>query len=107
MPPVAQPKLFEETVNSGSLTLMEGALVERLRRDASIDLDPFILNAGLVYSEEGRSALRRLYRQYLDIGRAHRLNMLTLTATWRAIPVRQKLAGFDESTNVSGALPKE
>jgi homocysteine S-methyltransferase len=92
---------FEQTLNSESLTLMEGALVERLRRDASVELDPSILNAGLVYSDEGRSALGRLYRQYLDIGRDHDLNMLTLTATWRANPERLKLAGFDESMDVN------
>jgi homocysteine S-methyltransferase len=101
MSPVSPTPSFEETIARGSLILMEGALVERLRRDPSIDLDPFIANAGLVYSAEGQNALARLYRQYLDIGRNHDLAMICLSATWRANPIRLRQAGFDDHTDVN------
>jgi homocysteine S-methyltransferase len=85
---------FKETVHSQQPVLTEGSMVERLRRDPDITLDPEIAHAGLVYSNSGRCALERIYRQYLSIGHRHNLPMLTLAPTWRANPERTDKAGF-------------
>ena len=53
--------------------LTEGALIERIRRESSLPLDPQVANAALLYSAEGRALLLRLWREYLEIGRAHEL----------------------------------
>jgi homocysteine S-methyltransferase len=76
------------------IILTEGALIERLRRDPAVSLDPHALHAGFVYDEGGRRALRGLYRQYLDIGLAADLPMIVCTPTWRANPVRLRQAGL-------------
>jgi homocysteine S-methyltransferase len=86
------------------IILTEGALIERLRRDAAVSLDPHVLHAGFVYDEGGRRALRGLYRQYLDIGSAADLPMIVCTPTWRANPVQLRLADLaDRDANGDGA----
>lgn len=94
---------FEAAVGSHAVILTEGALIERLRRDASVPLDPDVLHAGFIYSDAGRDALCGLYRQYLDIGRAADLPMIVCTPTWRANPVRLLQAGLaDRDVNGDG-----
>jgi len=94
---------FAETVRSQAVVLTEGALIERLRRDASVPLDPHVLHAGFIYSEAGRDALCGLYRQYLDIGRAAHLPMIVCTPTWRANPPRMRRSGLaDRDVNGDG-----
>ncbi len=91
-------------LRASPIILTEGALIERLRRDAAVSLDPHVLHAGFVYDEGGRRALRGLYRQYLDIGLAADLPMIVCTPTWRANPVRLRLADLaDRDANGDGA----
>jgi homocysteine S-methyltransferase len=85
------------------VVLTEGALIERLRRDAEAELDPHVLHAGFVYEEARRAELTGLYREYLAAGRARRLPMVVCTPTWRANPERLRAAGLDErSVNRDG-----
>jgi homocysteine S-methyltransferase len=93
---------FAETVNTGSSLLTEGAVIERLRRNPDVTLDPHILHAGLIYDTAGRETLSRIHRQYLDIGLAHQLPMIILTPTWRASRERMKQAGFGDDRDVNG-----
>ena len=83
-----------EAFQTEPLILTEGALVERLRRDPTVALDPDVLHAGFIYDERGREALRRLYRHYLDIGARFDLPMIVGTPTWRANPIRLQRAGL-------------
>jgi len=85
---------FAETIQSQQPILTEGAMVERLRRNPDIALDPEIVHAGLIYSDNSRHALAKIYREYLSIGHRHNLPMLTLAPTWRANPERAAKAGF-------------
>ena len=95
---------FSEAVQGQPIILTEGALIERLRRDPDVSLDPHVLHAGLIYDERGREALRGLYRQYLDIGLAADLPMIVCAPTWRANPVRLRQAGLaDRNVNRDGA----
>ena len=90
-----------EAVRSHAVILTEGALIERIRRDATMALDPHVLHAGFIYNQAGRDALRGLYGQYLDIGKAADLPMVVCTPTWRANPIRLRGAGLAE-TDVNG-----
>jgi homocysteine S-methyltransferase len=83
--------------------LVEGAIIERLRRRADVHLDPRIENAGLIYDPAGRTALEEIYRGYIDVGRAFGLPMIILTPTWRANPDRLAAAGLgDRDVNGDG-----
>jgi S-methylmethionine-dependent homocysteine/selenocysteine methylase len=79
---------FVETINRSAFILTEGAVIERLNRDPSVDLDPHILNSGLIYDDQGRTALEIIYRQYIDIGLKYNFPILLSAPTWRANPER-------------------
>jgi len=64
--------------------LGEGAVIERLRRRPGIALDPHLVNAAFVYEPATRAPLADIYRQYLEIGRAHDLPLFMTAPTWRA-----------------------
>jgi S-methylmethionine-dependent homocysteine/selenocysteine methylase len=93
---------FAETVESAPFILTGGALIERLRRDERVRLDPQIENAALIYDPRGRAVLEGLYRQYLDIGQAYDLPMVACTPTWRASPDRLRAARFSDQDDVNG-----
>ena len=94
-----------EVVAQSAAILTEGGLIERLRRDPAVRLDPALLHAGFVYESEGRARLGRLYREYLEIGRTFDLPMIVGTPTWRANPDRTAAAGLRslEEINREGA----
>jgi len=76
------------------MILTEGAVIERLHRDPSIELDPHILNAGLIYDDLGRRALEKIYRQYIAVGLKYNLPILLSAPTWRANPDRIEASRF-------------
>jgi hypothetical protein len=74
---------FSQFVASGAAAITEGAVVERIRRDPAIALDPHILNGGLIYDSAGRARLAEIHSEYMLSARAARLPILTFTDTWR------------------------
>jgi len=94
---------FVQIVTTAPFILTEGAVIERIRRDPTVDLDPHVANTGLVYTKEGRAALTRIYTQYLDVGRAHNLPVITFTPTWRANPESLRRAGLPDVDAVNSA----
>jgi homocysteine S-methyltransferase len=85
-----------EIVAPGQAILAEGAVVERLRRDPSVRLDPAVEHVGFLYESRTAAALGAIYWEYFGIARAFGLPMATFTPTWRANPERLRLAGLDE-----------
>ena len=85
------------------LILMEGAVVERLRRAPEISIDPCLLNAPLIYNERGRQALTAIYQQYIDIAAGAGLPMLLCTPTWRADRERILDSNCPETLNIDAA----
>ena len=83
------------------LVLTEGALTERLRRETSAPLDPFVLHAGFMYRAETAALLESIYRSYLDVGQRLSLPMMVFTPTWRANPERLLAAGYTDPTAVN------
>ncbi|MFO7674887.1 MAG: homocysteine S-methyltransferase family protein [bacterium] len=81
------------------LVLTEGAVIERLRRSSSVQLDAYVANATLVGDRKGRLVMGRIYREYLDIGQATGMPMLLLTPTWRASAERVERAGIGLDVN--------
>jgi len=92
---------FVETITSSPIILTEGAVIERLNRDPSVDLDPHILHAGLIYDHKGRMALEKIYRQYIEIGLKYNLPLLLAAPTWRANPDRIKASRFDRHETIN------
>ena len=92
---------FVETVKNSQIILTEGAVIERLHRDPSIELDPHILNAGLVYDNKGRRALEKIYRQYIEVGLKYDLPILLAAPTWRANPDRVEASSCHDRETIN------
>lgn len=74
---------FAHFVTSGAIAIAEGAVVERVRRDPTITLDPHILNGGLIYDPAGRACLAGIHSSYMRVACEAGLPILTFTDTWR------------------------
>lgn len=85
---------FTKFLEQYPVILGEGAVIERLRRDGNLELDPYLVNSAFIYQDAKRAALEAICRQYLDIGREFNLPLLISTPTWRASSERIAAAGF-------------
>ncbi|MDO9308542.1 MAG: homocysteine S-methyltransferase family protein [Deltaproteobacteria bacterium] len=85
---------FTKFLEQYPVILGEGAVIERLRRDGNLGLDPYLVNSAFIYEDAKRAALEAICRQYLDIGREFNLPLLISTPTWRASRERIAAAGF-------------
>jgi S-methylmethionine-dependent homocysteine/selenocysteine methylase len=92
---------FQTMINAAPVVLTEGGMIERIKRESSLVLDPQILHAGLIYDPAGRDALARIYRDYIDIAQKHSLPMLSLAPTWRANPQRIALSAFSDQGDIN------
>jgi len=97
MKPLPFPEFFEKS----PCILGEGAVIERLRRNNEVELDPHIVNSAFLYDKDKSAALSEIYRQYFDIGRKYHLPLVLSTPTWRASRERIKKAGY-EKLDVNG-----
>lgn len=87
---------FPTLLNAAPFILGEGALIERLRRQPDIELDPNVVNSAFIYEPLKRTALETICRQYLDIGCKLDVPLLVSTPTWRASRERIAAAGLAE-----------
>jgi S-methylmethionine-dependent homocysteine/selenocysteine methylase len=87
---------FEQYMRTATFGLSEGSVYERLRRDSSIDFDPYLAHGALIYSDYGRRRLERIHREYLDVGQRYGLAMIAQTDTWCASLERIGQSKFDD-----------
>ncbi len=92
---------FAATINSTRPILTEGAVIERLRRETSLALDPHILHAGFVLEPEGCRALSLIWAQYIAVGRRYDLPLILGAPTWRASAERARLAGLQQGVAIN------
>lgn len=85
---------FSGFVASGAAALAEGAVVERVRRDPAIALDPQILTGGLIYDPAARARLAEIHGDYVKSARAAGLPILMFTDTWRCSQSRIAASQF-------------
>lgn len=88
---------FAECIENKKSILMEGALGERLKREYNLKFDPYVDMAGLIYSEAGRTALRKLWNEYAKIAKTYDLPFLATTPTRRTNQERVQASCFDSS----------
>lgn len=88
---------FLSCMRERNSVLMEGALGERLKREYHLQFDEHVAMAKLIYTPEGRAALRSLWMEYIDIARRYQLPFLATTPTRRANRERVALAGCGPS----------
>lgn len=87
---------FSLFLENSPYILGEGAIIERLRRDSDLELDPDLVNSVFIYNAQKRAALEAIYREYMDIGYEYGMPLLISTPTWRASQERIRAAGYIE-----------
>jgi homocysteine S-methyltransferase len=90
---------INDVLHSSDLVLMEGSVIELLRRSSAIELHATLLNSPLVLSSEGRTALTDIYHSYLQVALEASLPILLQTPTWRANRDRLQQAGLPLDIN--------
>lgn len=94
---------MKDLLEKHKFILAEAALIERLRRNDKIDFDENLVHTSLIYSQEGRKALRDLYQEYMDIAVTADLPILLCTPTWRANKERVEASKQRKDINVEAA----
>ena len=89
---------FRTCLESNKNILMEGALGERLKREYGLKFDENIAMANLIYSQDGVSALSKLWNEYIDIARKYHLPFIATTPTRRAN--RERILKSNETEQV-------
>ena len=75
---------FKNLVNRNHTILTEGSVIERLKREFEIPLDPQILNAGCIYSKVESEILKNIFGEYIETAKKYDVPICLLTPTWRA-----------------------
>ncbi|MBT4285757.1 MAG: homocysteine S-methyltransferase family protein [Deltaproteobacteria bacterium] len=91
-----------DILKKNKLILMEGAIIEQLRRAGNVELHPTLLNAPLIYDEIGKKELKKIYQGYIDIAFAAEIPFFMCTPTWRADQSRVSEANVNQSINSDG-----
>lgn len=76
---------------------MEGALGERLKREYNLNIDGIVAIASLVYVPEGRDALAKLWKEYMQIAQSQHLPFMATTPTRRANRERVYASEYSDS----------
>jgi len=85
---------FDEFIKAAKFALSEGSIYERLRRHPSVEFDPYIFHASLIYDEKAKQVLAGVHREYMDVAQKYHLPMLITTDTWRASQERIDASKF-------------
>jgi len=92
---------FTNILNSSDFIFSEGSVIERLKRDYSIDTYENLGNAPMILEEKGKKILERIYRDYIETTLEKNIPFIILTPTWLANYEKIKNAGLEkESLNL-------
>jgi S-methylmethionine-dependent homocysteine/selenocysteine methylase len=92
---------FEKIIETSQIILTEGGIVERIRRNLSVELDPFIAHAGLIYEEKGRDILQSIFEEYFSTGKKYNVPILSNAPTWRINPERLEKSNYSKYKTIN------
>ncbi len=85
---------FIETFEQSPFLITDGGIETRIAYETSIQMDPDLSVFQLIYDSQGKKALQKIYRQYLDIGKRYDIPIQIGTPTFRASPKRLRRLCF-------------
>jgi len=91
---------MKKLLKNNSMILMEGAIVERLRRSDGINLHDILVNALLIYDKNAGDVMAEIYQGYIDIALSADLPILLTTPTWRTNRERVANTGTSKCINI-------
>lgn len=86
---------FVTAFNKKPCFLYDGPMETRIEFDTNLKLDNEMSIFTLIFSEEGKSALRKLYSEDIAIAEQYNLPIIINAPTYRANPAHCKRLGFD------------
>lgn len=95
---------IQTIIDHHDFILTEAAVIESLRRSTDVNLHPRLENALLIYEETGKSALSKLYQNFIGVARKGGIPITICTPTWRAN--QERLAEARIANNVNGDAVK-
>ncbi|MBN2899893.1 MAG: homocysteine S-methyltransferase family protein [Clostridia bacterium] len=91
---------FCEVFEQSSAILMEGAIIERIKHEYGLKLDPHLDLAGLIYDAKAVGAMTSIFDEYIDIAERYDLPFVMTTPTRRANKERIALSKYDQEVLV-------
>ncbi len=85
---------LNEIFEKSSMILMEGAIIERLKREYDVILDKDLDLAGLIYDKSVVDAMTTLFNEYISIAEKYNLPFIMTTPTRRANKDRIKKSEY-------------
>jgi S-methylmethionine-dependent homocysteine/selenocysteine methylase len=95
---------FLELFSKSERLLTEGALVERLKHEYGLQMDPAINHAGLIYHEHGKTILADIYKQYIALSVQYQIPMMLMTPTRRVNADSLKRSVFKEKNIIEDSV---
>ncbi len=92
---------FEKIYRDSPIILTEAAIVERLKEEHHLMMDPQINHAGMIYTHP--EILEGFYRQYIDTARKHNLPIMLMTPTRKVNTATHPLSPFREKNLIADA----
>jgi len=95
---------FLELFSKSERLLTEGALVERLKHEYGLTMDPAINQAGIIYHKQGKTILADLYKQYIALSIQYQIPIMLMTPTRRVNADSVKRSVFREKNVIEDSV---
>lgn len=90
---------MKNTLATHDFILMEGAVIEILRRGEKVRFHPDLIHTPLIYDTQGAKELSSIYKGYLRIAQKKDVPYLMCAPTWRANIEHVRRSGIKDSVN--------
>ena len=87
----------EKFINSNEV-LMEGAVLERFKREYNILIEDDVALASAIYDKDSRRILKKLFVEYIDIANRYNIPIMITTPTRRAN--KERISNSEYSKNI-------
>lgn len=92
--------MIKKALDNNDLILMEGAVVEILRRSDKVTFHSDLIHSHLIYDRTGIKQLTSIFNSYLEVAKKNNLPFIMCTPTWRANFENIQKSGVKTSINI-------
>ncbi len=91
---------IRKIIDQNDLVLMEGGVIEILRRSGNVAFHSDLIHTPLIYDINGSNELKLIFRGYLDIANKSGTPFIICTPTWRANKENVYRSGLNTGINI-------
>lgn len=96
--------LIKDAIAANDFILMEGAVIEILRRGGKVSFHPNLIHSQLIYDTEGLKELTSIFDSYIKIAQKKDVPYIMCAPTWRANKENVRKSGIKESVNSDAVM---